>query len=88
MQHIKSARHAQRFLSAHSRIHTHVWLRRHRPAANDDRSSREMAFRSWRGGRSSGGRVKSSGPGADRRFSTIKLQRLAPGADQGCMFQE
>ncbi len=34
MQRFKSARHAQRFLSAHSRVHDHSQLRRHRLTAD------------------------------------------------------
>ena len=48
MQRFKSARHARRFLSNHSRIHNHFQLRRHRLSANDDRTARDSAFRTWR----------------------------------------
>ena len=48
MQPFKSARHAQRFLSAHSRIHNHFQLRRHRLTANEHRAARDAAFRTWR----------------------------------------
>ena len=48
MQRFTSARHAQRFLSAHSRIHNHFQLRRHRPTADQHRSPRDVAFRAWR----------------------------------------
>ena len=48
MQRFKSARHAQRFLSTHSRIHNHFQLRRHRLTANDHRAVRAGAFRIWR----------------------------------------
>jgi putative transposase len=48
MQRFKSARHAQRFLSTHSRIHNHFQLRRHRLSATEHRRVREDAFRSWR----------------------------------------
>jgi putative transposase len=44
---IKSARHAQRFLSAHSRIHSHFQLRPHRLTANQYRAARDLAFRGW-----------------------------------------
>jgi len=44
----KSARHAQRFLSAHSRIHNLFQLRRHRLTANAYRAVRNAAFRMWR----------------------------------------
>ena len=48
MQRFKSARHAPRFLSAHSRIHNHFQLRRHRLTANQHRSVRDVAFHTWR----------------------------------------
>ena len=48
MQRFKSARHAQRFLSAHSRIHNHFQLRRHRLTADQHRAARDAAFRVWR----------------------------------------
>ena len=48
MQRFRSARHAQRFLSTHSRIHNHFQLRRHRLSANDYRAAREHAFATWR----------------------------------------
>ncbi len=48
MQRLKSARHAQRFLSAHSRIHNHFQLRRHRLTADQHRAARDHAFRAWR----------------------------------------
>ncbi len=48
MQRFKSARHAQRFLSAHSRIHNHSQLRRHRLTAGQHRPARAAAFRTWR----------------------------------------
>jgi putative transposase len=48
MQRFKSARHAQRFLSAHGRIHNHFQLRRHRLTATNYRSARTAAFRTWR----------------------------------------
>jgi putative transposase len=47
MQRFKSARHAQRFLSAHSRIHSHFQLRPHRLTANQYRAARDLAFRGW-----------------------------------------
>ncbi len=47
MQRFKSARHAQRFLSVHSRIHNHFQLRRHRLTANEHRAARDLAFRTW-----------------------------------------
>ena len=48
MQRFKSARQAQRFLSAHGRIHNHFQLRRHRLSATDYRSARAAAFHTWR----------------------------------------
>ena len=48
MQRFKSARHAKRFLSAHGRIHNHFQLRRHRLTAEQHRSARDRAFRTWR----------------------------------------
>ncbi|MCB8883762.1 IS6 family transposase [Acidisoma cellulosilytica] len=48
MQRFKSIRQAQRFLSAHSRMHSHVQLRRHLIPAVDYRSFRDAAFRVWR----------------------------------------
>jgi len=48
MQRFKSARHAQRVLSAHSRIHNHFPLRRHRLTAHQHRSARDAAFHTWR----------------------------------------
>ena len=48
MQRFKSARHAQRFLSTHSRIHNHFQLCRHRLSANAYRVARDAAFHAWR----------------------------------------
>ncbi|MFC0387942.1 IS6 family transposase [Muricoccus vinaceus] len=48
MQRFKSARHAQRFLSTHSRIHNHFQLRRHRLTADQHREARSAAFGTWR----------------------------------------
>jgi putative transposase len=48
MQRFKSSHHAQRFLSAHSRIHNHFQLRRHRLTADQHRAARDHAFRIWR----------------------------------------
>jgi putative transposase len=48
MPRFKSARHAQCFLSTHSRIHNHFQLRRHRPTADQHRDARHAAFRTWR----------------------------------------
>jgi len=48
MQRFKSARHAQRFLSADSRIQNHFQLRRHRLTADQHRAARDAAFRTWR----------------------------------------
>jgi putative transposase len=48
MQWFKSARHAQRFLSTHSRIHNHFQLGRHCLTADQQRAARNAAFRTWR----------------------------------------
>jgi putative transposase len=48
MQRFKSARHAQCFLSPHSRIHNHFQLRRHRLTADQQRTARDGAFQTWR----------------------------------------
>lgn len=48
MQRFKSARHAQRFLSTHSRIHNLFQLRRHRLTATEYRTVRDAAFATWR----------------------------------------
>ena len=48
MQRFKSARHAQRFLSAHARIHNYFQLRRHRLTATQHRAARDAAFEVWR----------------------------------------
>ena len=48
MQRFKSTRHAQRFLSSHSRIHNHFQLRRHRLSATEYRAARNRAFNTWR----------------------------------------
>ncbi len=48
MQRFKSPRHAQRFLSIHSRIHNHFQLRRHRLTASEYRAARDFAFQVWR----------------------------------------
>ena len=48
MQRFKSPRHAQRFLSTHSRIHNHFQLRRHRLNADQHRQVRNAAFSAWR----------------------------------------
>ena len=48
MQRFKSARHAQRFLSAHARIHNYFQLRRHRFTAVEHLAARDAAFRTWR----------------------------------------
>jgi len=47
-QRFKSARHAQRFLSTHSRIHNHFQFRRHRLTADQHRAARDAALRTWR----------------------------------------
>ena len=48
MRRFKSARHAQRFLSIHARIHNHFQLRRHRFTARQHRAARDAAFEVWR----------------------------------------
>jgi putative transposase len=48
MQRFKSARHAQHFLSTHSRIHNHFQLRRHRMTATEYRTARDAVFRTLR----------------------------------------
>jgi putative transposase len=48
MQRFKSARHAQRFLCTHCRIHNHFQLRRHRLTAKQHREIRNAAFSNWR----------------------------------------
>ena len=48
MQRFKSARHAQRFLSAHARIHSHFQIRRYRLTAVERRAARDAAFCTWR----------------------------------------
>ena len=48
MRRFKSARHAQRFLSTHARIHDHFQLRRHRLTAAQHRAARDAAFEAWR----------------------------------------
>jgi putative transposase len=45
MRWFKSACHGQRFLSAHSRIHNHFQLRRHRLTADQHLAARNRAFR-------------------------------------------
>ena len=47
MLRFKSLRQAQRFLSAHSRIHSHFQLRRHLITATEYRLLRVEAFRGW-----------------------------------------
>jgi putative transposase len=47
MKRFKSARHAQHFLSTHSRIHNHFQLRRHHLNANQYRMARSAAFGTW-----------------------------------------
>ena len=48
MQRFKSPRHAQRFLSTHSRIHNHFQRRLHRLTASEYRAARDAAFQVWR----------------------------------------
>ncbi|WP_371417932.1 DDE-type integrase/transposase/recombinase [Acidisoma sp. L85] len=47
MQRFKSARQAQRFLSAHAFIHGHFHPRRHLKTARRYRATRAAAFRIW-----------------------------------------
>jgi len=47
MKRFKSPGQAQRFLSAHSRIHNHFQLRRHRLTADQHRAARTQAFQAW-----------------------------------------
>ena len=48
MQRFKSPRQAQQFLSSHAQIHNLFQLRRHLLTANDHRTARADAFRTWR----------------------------------------
>ena len=48
VQRFKSARHAQRFLSTHARVHNHFQLCRYRLTVNEHRTARDVAFRTWR----------------------------------------
>ena len=48
MQRFKSARQAQRFLSAQGQIHNLFQLRRHLLTATDHRAARDRAFSTWR----------------------------------------
>jgi putative transposase len=47
MKRFKSARHAQRFLSAHDQINNLFLLPRHRISATDYRAERTRAFQAW-----------------------------------------
>ena len=47
MKRFKSARHAQRFLSAHDQINNLFLLPRHRMTATDYRAKRTRAFEAW-----------------------------------------
>ena len=47
MQRFKSARQAQRFLSAHALIYGHFRPRRHRTTARNYRAARALAFKIW-----------------------------------------
>ena len=47
MKRFKSARQAQRFLSAHDPINNLFLLPRHRMTATDDRAERARAFQAW-----------------------------------------
>ena len=57
MQRFKSARHAQRFLSVHARIHNHFQLRRHRLTAEQHRAARQRPPHLARGNRRRSGCV-------------------------------
>jgi putative transposase len=48
MRRFKSARHAQQFLSVHTRIHNLFQLRRHRLSASEYRAARDCALATWR----------------------------------------
>jgi putative transposase len=48
MRRFKSVRHAQQFLSSHTRIHNHFQLRRHRLSASEYRAACGCAFVTWR----------------------------------------
>ena len=48
MQRFRSARHAPRVPSTHSRIHTQLQLRRHLLTAHEHRAARDAAFSAWR----------------------------------------
>jgi hypothetical protein len=48
MKRFNLARHAQRSLSTHSRIHNHFKLHRHRLSAKQHRAARDAGFRTWR----------------------------------------
>ena len=47
MKRFQSARHAQRFLSAHDPANDLVLRPRHRMSATDDRAERARAFQAW-----------------------------------------
>jgi putative transposase len=47
-QRFEPARHEHRVRSAHSRIHNHFQLRRHRLSAAEHRTARDVAFPTWR----------------------------------------
>ena len=48
MRRFKSVRHAQQFLSTHTRIHSHFQPHRHRLSAREYRAARNHAFATWR----------------------------------------
>jgi putative transposase len=48
MRRFKSVRHAQQFLSLHTRLHNHLQLRRRRLSASEYRAARDRAFATWR----------------------------------------
>ena len=48
MKRFNSARHVQPFLPLHSRVHNHFQLRRQCLTADQHRTPRDAAFRTWR----------------------------------------
>jgi putative transposase len=57
LQHFKSGRHAQHFLSNHGRIHNHFQLRRHSLSAGEHRPAHDTRSHIAGGGPGSAGRV-------------------------------
>jgi hypothetical protein len=81
MQRFKSARQAQCFLSAHSRIHNLFQLHRHRIPATKYRIARDRAFSTWREVRRWGSRPPFD-PATDGR---VPRSALAPQPDMGLL---